>query len=171
MAQVQTEGIVEGEPEIEISNLKDILEKHGFKEYDKIDGAVERKEITLDDLLFCSQVDLSQLCHEYGVSVIQKNRFIAAIKSLPNAQCSNETKQNTPFVFLTTEEQNTINKFDSLKHQTKQAIENAKQISLKNETILKQRQQMINQTCDKLIKLINDQRNNAIVKVGYLTLY
>ena len=166
MAQLQSPQTV-NEGESTIPDIQVHLQKHGFKQYNKIAAAVENGEITVEDLVQCSETDLSQLCQEYGIGVIQKNRFISAIKALPNAKSSekNTKKQNTPFVFLTAEEQNTMNKFDSMKREIKQMIENIKEISLANETGIGQRKEIVNQECDKLIQFINVQRKEAIEQV------
>ena len=62
--------------------LKDHLSKYGFNQYNKIADAVEKEEITIKDLLKCSNVDLTEICKEYHISTIQKNRFIEAIENL-----------------------------------------------------------------------------------------
>ena len=76
-------------------DLKEHLTKHGFKQYDKIEEFVNNGDITIEDLIECSVSDLQELCQQHNIQSIQKNRFINAIKKLPNSKASQTQVQQS----------------------------------------------------------------------------
>lgn len=76
-------------------DLRNFLENAGFSQYDKIEGAIRNKELTLEDILECNEVELKETLAEYHVKAVQRNRFVKAIKSLPHSkmnQCVGKNK-------------------------------------------------------------------------------
>ena len=67
-------------------DLKAHVEAGGFTEYDKIADAIKSQQLTLDDILECNETELKDVLSEYGIKTVQKNRFVKAIKKLPNSK-------------------------------------------------------------------------------------
>lgn len=108
-------------------NLQEYLIGENFQDYDKIAEPINNGDLTLQDLLDCSESDLTALCNDYNIKTVQKNRFVKAIKKLPNSNANNKNKPS--FVFLTTNEQNNINKLSKLSTATRDIIAKTNEIS------------------------------------------
>lgn len=82
------EGGKEGEAEEDEGafNLQKHLENYKFEEYSKIETALRSQELTLEDILECNEKELKDTLEEYGVKAVQRNRFVKAIKALPDSK-------------------------------------------------------------------------------------
>ena len=141
MAAVQ--GTSEGDEEGE-NNLKEHLSNCGFTEYNKISTAVKRADITYEDLIECTKDDLLQICTDYGIKAIQKNRFIKAIQKLPNSMAVNDNNNENSrvmnsnrmlgkkeFVLINASEQETLSKLENLTQFVTESIKNINEIQEK----------------------------------------
>ena len=93
--------------------LKDHLINHGFTEYDKLAKAFETKELTLQDILDCTESDLKDLLTDYGVKIVQRNRFINAIKKLDKSRMNMKVTDGNSkeLVVLNKEQQSQLQQF------------------------------------------------------------
>ena len=77
-------------------NFKTFLENKGFKEYSKIESAIATKEVTLDDIVDCNDIELKQVLESFDVKLIQRNRFVKAIKILKESSNENDKETGLP---------------------------------------------------------------------------
>ena len=89
------------------------LHSTGFHEYHKIAESIQRKEITARDLIKCTRNDLVDLCKEYNITTIQKNRFIEAIENLHDGDAK-EVKPLSQNFGKASKEQEKINMLNDL---------------------------------------------------------
>ena len=69
------------------NNLKDYLVQEGFTQFGKLESDFNSAELTFNDIIRMSESDLeTMLSKEYKVKVVQKNRFIRAVKKLPRSK-------------------------------------------------------------------------------------
>lgn len=95
-------------------NLRNHLESQNFTEYSKIESAVTNGELTINDILDCNEQELKETLSDYNVKAVQRNRFIKAIKLLPNSKMNQKAQEKLNVVVLTTDEQQVIDKCDKI---------------------------------------------------------
>ena len=67
-------------------SFKTFLLNKGFTEYDKIEPALLSGKLTLEDLLDCNDKELNDELESYGITTIQRKRFIRSIKALSQSK-------------------------------------------------------------------------------------
>ena len=67
-------------------DLKQYLTEHKFTEYEKIQEAIEKQELTMTDILECNENELKEQLQIYKITAVQRNRFVKAIKLLPQSK-------------------------------------------------------------------------------------
>ena len=112
-----------------------------------------KDSITVDELITCTTKDLEDWCNENELRMIERRRFLNAVKSLPNAQSNkpdniNTNKPQIVTVFLGNEEKEQLNKFDEMKNNVEKVIDCIKQI--KDSTKVDKVIEEINNVCDKI---------------------
>ena len=127
MSQVEQTNSNQSEGEKEDFNLKENLKKFGFKDYHKIAPAIENGDLCLRDLLNCNDTDLRELCKEYGIKTVQKNRLINAVKNLQNC------KTKSSFTLLTKDEQENIKRLSTMSMHMKTLTEKIETVAETNE--------------------------------------
>ena len=143
MAQVESE-IVDVD---ENFDLKTYLTNEKFTEYSKIETAINSGDLTLDDILECNEQELKQVLDGFKISLIQRNRFVKAIRKLPKSKMN--SNQNTGDVFvgaipiITTEQQKIINQFGNISDYLQQIIKSGKDLKQRNKIVLKQAQDKV----------------------------
>ena len=119
-------------------NLKQYLTNQNFKEYSKIEAAIENGDVTIEDILECNEKELKETLEGYNVTAIQRNRFVKAIKLLPESQMNKNNRdivnvQNQQTVpILTTEEQKTIDTFGKISDFMAETIKKHENMKEKN---------------------------------------
>ena len=115
----------------------------------------------------CSHEDLVSICKEYGISTIQKNRFIQAIQKLPNAQ-SIKKEEKAKLILIRPNEQEIIDKMDSLSTHLTQTLTVIQNTRKNNIDKMNSAKLMIEQRCAEMIKRINTLKRQEINKVEQL---
>ena len=67
-------------------DLKKYLTEQKFTEYWKIEPAMDKELLTLADIFECNEKELKDELASYEVSPVQRNRFVKAIKQLPQSK-------------------------------------------------------------------------------------
>ena len=108
-------------------DLQKYLRQYDFTSYHKIAEPIAKGDLSLKDLLDCTESDLKDICKEYGIKTVQRNRLINGIKKLPNSKAnqSNDKSAHT-FVLLTTQEQRGIDELAQISSQMKKYIDEIK---------------------------------------------
>ena len=75
-------------------DLKQHLLQNNFTEYSKLENAFQAKLITLEDILECDEKELKEQLMLYHISPIQRNRFVKAIKLLPQSKITSNINSN-----------------------------------------------------------------------------
>ena len=146
MAQLQSEMVDVDEN----FDLKAYLAAQKFTQYSKIETAIDSGDLTLDDILGCNEQELKEVLIEFEISSIQRNRFVNAIKKLPKSKMNQnnggDDVSSTPvgaIQLLTTEQQNTINRFSDISAYLQQIIRYGKHLKQRNDIVLKQAQDKV----------------------------
>ena len=77
--------------------LQTYLTEQKFTEYSKVETAINSGDLTLDDILGCNEQELKQVLSDFEISILQRNRFVRAIKKLPKSKM-NQNNGNVPLV-------------------------------------------------------------------------
>ena len=123
-------------------NLKSHLED--FNVPDKVYTLLEGDGIRVNDLTSFRIKGLDGWCHEHSLKIIERTRFIKAVKALPNAQANEEITESTVKPYL--------------RKELKKIQENTNNMA-----------QRINDVCDRLDKLevfVKQFRNNSLNQVS-----
>ena len=138
---------IEGQMCKDSAFLKDHLKKYGFYEFHKIAEAVQRKTITRDDLTKCTRTDLIELCKQYSITTIQKNRFIEAIENLDS------------------EKQERISILNDLTSSITQTMKDIENTNTRNATAINQAKETIKHRCAQLRNYIKTVEDQSIARV------
>ena len=75
--------------DVKSSNFKDYLIHEGFTQFGNLESDYGTAKLTFDDIVGMNEADLEKmLINDYKVKVAQKNRFIKAMKKLPESKAS-----------------------------------------------------------------------------------
>eukprot|EP01084_Bolivina_argentea_P237399 398994_1 len=92
--------------ETECLDLACFLQLHNLSHLKpKFDG----QNLTIEDLINCTESDIRELCNELGFSAISRMKLIKAVKALPDAKINEPEKQ---IIFLGAEEKKIIDKLN-----------------------------------------------------------
>ena len=129
MSQVEKKSTKSDGGEKEGFDLETYLRQYDFTSYHKIAEPIAKGDLSLKDLLDCTESDLKDICKEYGIKTVQRNRLINGIKKLPNSK-ANDAKSNDKsshtFVLLTTQEQQNIDTLAKMSTSMKERINEIK---------------------------------------------
>ena len=173
MAQSVDEGS-EGQVQDTQFDLKAHLAKYNVP--DTVYKLLYDESITCDELITFTVKDLEDWCNEHSLKIIERRRFLNAVKSLPNAQSNIEhtktkiVKVEVPVevpvtmpIFLGNEEKEQLNKFDEMKHNVEQMMKDINEIETKSNTdsVVKE----INTVCDEIESIVKKLRRNLLQQV------
>ena len=111
------------EGELEESELEKWMNKHKFNE--NIKKNLINNELTIELLEKIELEDLKEMCKEWNLNITEKNKFIAAVKLLPNSVLN--IKEIKPIIILDEKTQSFINKIQNKINNCKLNIENNKE--------------------------------------------
>ena len=150
------------------TNVERSFVKIWFQSNNKIADAAEKQEISIKDLLKCSNVDLPEIC--------KKNRFIEAIENLTkhSAQTSNtttisvsKTKKKRKTGVTLSEREQTINHLKNLSKKIEQTKTDMLNRNASNQETIKNAKKKIEKRCDSLIMFINTRKQQTLEIVEF----
>ena len=138
--------------------LKTHLSKHNVP--DHIYTLLQNDSITMSLLLTFTNDDLKDWCNEHNLKIVERRKFMNAIKELPNADAN-----KSQFVFVGNEEKEQMSQFESMKENINNIIKNINQINTQKNinaaTIINE----INTVCDQLNTLVDNLRTTLLQTV------
>ena len=166
MARFVDEG-AEGQVQDTKIGLKEHLSKHNVS--DAVYALLQQENITIDELITFTVEDLKDWCNEHKLKIIERRRFLNAIKSLPNAQSNiqvSEPKIVEVPIFLGNEEKEQLNQFDDMKNNVENMIKCVTEIKTKMnvDNVIEE----INKVCDKIESFVETLRKNLLKQVYVL---
>ena len=129
------------------------------------------ESITFEELVTFTIDELTGWCNEHSLKIVEKKRFINAVKSLPNSQANKkeETKikvqKEKEFIFLGNEEKEQINTFGQMQNNIKKMINVINDINNKKNANVENVIEEINGICKQVKSLVEILRNNLTKQV------
>ena len=165
MAQFVDEVGDEGDQDTRF-DLKAHLSKHNVP--NRVYELLCNNSITADELITCTTKDLEDWCNENELRMIERRRFLNAVKLLPNTQANKRNDHDAPEIvqlpiFLGNEEKEQLNKFDEMENNVQKVIDCIKQI--KDSTKVDKVIQEINIVCDEIETFVAALRKNLLQQV------
>ena len=147
-------------------DLKTHLSKHNVT--DKVFKLLCKDSITIDELTTFTNEELKEWCNENSLKIIEKKRFVKAVKLLANSQ-ANKTDNEAKIVsvFVGNEEKEQLTQFDNMKNNVKNMMNHIHQFGKKSnvDKIIKE----INSVCDEIQSCVEKLRNNLLNQVRCIT--
>ena len=165
MAQFIDEGLdktVEGQVQDTQFDLKSHLSKYS------VPNTVYRflcdESITVDELVTFTVEEVREWCNEHSLKLIEKKRFLNAVKSLPNSQANKPDESKIVTVFLGNEEKEQLSQLDDMKNNVENIIDHINEIENKSKVdeIIKE----INNVCDEIQSYVERLRQTTVSQVS-----
>ena len=121
--------------------------------------------ITVDELITFTNSELKDWCDENHLRIIEKKRFVNAIKSLPNSQAI-AIKHDEPKIvpiFLGNEEQEQLSQFEKMEKSITNIMNCISEIE--NKSNVDKVVQEINDVCDEIQSFVETLRKNLLQQV------
>ena len=94
----------------------------------KMKNDIDNGDMNVNTLIDCDENELNQISNDYNLTILQKKSFVRAVKTL-KLKHDNTSNNITQFVFVSPEDQKSLNSFDTFLNQLKQL--KTKQFSIK----------------------------------------
>ena len=122
--------------------------------------------ITVDELITFTNSELKDWCDENHLRIIEKKRFVNAIKSLPNSQATQHDEPKIVPIFLGNEEQEQLSQFDKMEKSITNLMNYISEIE--NKSNVEKVVQEINDACDEIQSFVETLRKNLLHQVFWV---
>ena len=132
-----------------------------FKVPDNVYTLLQQESITVDELLTFRTSDLDGWCDEKQLKMIERRRFLNAVKALPNAN-ANEAQ----IVFVGNEEKEQMSRFEEMENNVTNIINSIDEINEKKKLNVNEIIKEINNVCDEIEAVLKQVRKDLLVQVS-----
>ena len=74
--------------DVKNNNFKDYLVQEGFNQLELLESDFNSEYLTFNDIIGATESQLDEMLQDHNVKVIQRIRFIRAVKEIPNAKAN-----------------------------------------------------------------------------------
>ena len=158
MAQYIDEGQVENtHTQLE---LKEHLAKFNVPE--TVYKALSDESITVDELITFTIEDLTDWCNEHSLKIIERRRFVNAVKALPNSEANKPSKPKIVEILLDTEEKEQLSQLDEMKNGVRKTIDMINTFEIEDQNKMDEISKEIRVICDEFSSLAEKVRKHLL---------
>ena len=151
------------------TDLKTHLSK--FSVSSRVFSLLQKQSISMDELTTFTNQDLVDWSNEQNLKIIERRRFINAVKSLKQHKQSNNNNNNNNTnevkivrVFLGNEEKEQLSKFDEMEKNINQMIDVTNDINNKKNNNVNNLIEEVNSVCDEMQSFVDSLRKDLLTQ-------